>query len=116
MTHAIPTPRSSDLAAIFAENVDNPWYAPIRSGRLLEFEKGAEERVTAVAKEAEEREKAASASFKGVWEAAKQVFATEDADPELCPVCVTPLAQRSAERRVGKECVSTCRSRWSPYH
>src|SRR3546814_5153276 len=23
---------------------------------------------------------------------------------------------RSAERRVGKECVSTCRSRWSPYH
>src|SRR3546814_13501658 len=22
----------------------------------------------------------------------------------------------SEERRVGKECVSTCRSRWSPYH
>src|SRR3546814_17840956 len=29
-----------------------------------------------------------------------------------------PQAQRnrSEERRVGKECVSTCRSRWSPYH
>src|SRR3546814_10674089 len=26
------------------------------------------------------------------------------------------VAKRSAERRVGKECVSTCRSRWSPYH
>src|SRR3546814_8736144 len=25
-------------------------------------------------------------------------------------------AFRSEERRVGKECVSTCRSRWSPYH
>src|SRR3546814_5298966 len=25
-------------------------------------------------------------------------------------------AERSEERRVGKECVSTCRSRWSPYH
>src|SRR3546814_15574749 len=25
-------------------------------------------------------------------------------------------ANRSEERRVGKECVSTCRSRWSPYH
>src|SRR3546814_17909865 len=25
-------------------------------------------------------------------------------------------AQRSEERRVGKECVSTCRSRWFPYH
>src|SRR3546814_17486714 len=26
------------------------------------------------------------------------------------------VVHRSAERRVGKECVSTCRSRWSPYH
>src|SRR3546814_15078197 len=26
------------------------------------------------------------------------------------------LADRSEERRVGKECVSPCRSRWSPYH
>src|SRR3546814_20310943 len=26
------------------------------------------------------------------------------------------LFGRSEERRVGKECVSTCRSRWSPYH
>src|SRR3546814_1918999 len=25
-------------------------------------------------------------------------------------------SKRSEERRVGKECVSTCRSRWSPYH
>src|SRR3546814_10309235 len=41
-------------------------------------------------------------------------------------VCVDVLAShagkvdgiklRSEERRVGKECVSTCRSRWSPYH
>src|SRR3546814_7834777 len=27
-----------------------------------------------------------------------------------------PRKARSEERRVGKECVSTCRSRWSPYH
>ena len=26
------------------------------------------------------------------------------------------VGQRSEERRVGKECVSLCRSRWSPYH
>src|SRR3546814_16955200 len=26
------------------------------------------------------------------------------------------FSERSEERRVGKECVSTCRSRWSPYH
>src|SRR3546814_14294710 len=29
---------------------------------------------------------------------------------------VDAFASRSEERRVGKECVSTCRSRWSPYH
>src|SRR3546814_3077613 len=33
------------------------------------------------------------------------------ADPAL-----RGLRQRSEERRVGKECVSTCRSRWSQYH
>src|SRR3546814_12359027 len=37
------------------------------------------------------------------------------------PILSDPFAaaiheDRSEERRVGKECVSTCRSRWSPYH
>src|SRR3546814_13982701 len=31
-------------------------------------------------------------------------------------VIATKAGVRSEERRVGKECVSTCRSRWSPYH
>src|SRR3546814_7364714 len=29
---------------------------------------------------------------------------------------LSTMSWRSEERRVGKECVSTCRSRWSPYH
>src|SRR3546814_8518353 len=29
---------------------------------------------------------------------------------------IISIEPRSEERRVGKECVSTCRSRWSPYH
>src|SRR3546814_18603162 len=29
---------------------------------------------------------------------------------------VSSTGNRSEERRVGKECVSKCRSRWSPYH
>src|SRR3546814_16106945 len=37
-----------------------------------------------------------------------------------CPFPVWPSVGnhdlRSEERRVGNECVSTCRSRWSPYH
>src|SRR3546814_20853571 len=44
--------------------------------------------------------------------------------PQLCPrsymsktVCALMVCPtRSEERRVGKECVSTCRSRWTPYH
>src|SRR3546814_13142110 len=39
---------------------------------------------------------------------------------DTSPVPSTDLGQRSIarseERRVGNECVSTCRSRWSPYH
>src|SRR3546814_10784072 len=34
----------------------------------------------------------------------------------LIGIWVKLLSVRSEERRVGKECVSTCRSRWSPYH
>src|SRR3546814_3163098 len=36
-----------------------------------------------------------------------------ESGPEASPRTVK---SRSEERRVGKECVSTCRSRWSPYH
>src|SRR3546814_15378255 len=36
--------------------------------------------------------------------------------PDVTRHILQPDAERSEERRVGKECVSTCRSRWSPYH
>src|SRR3546814_20375115 len=46
--------------------------------------------------------------------------ATVSADPASprreCQRCAALPQGRSEERRVGKECVSTCRSRWSPYH
>src|SRR3546814_17142793 len=35
---------------------------------------------------------------------------------DIAFVRVIQRHRRSEERRVGKECVSTCRSRWSPYH
>ena len=37
-------------------------------------------------------------------------------DYDVDGICATVLAVRSEERRVGKECSLTCRSRWSPYH
>src|SRR3546814_6065688 len=36
--------------------------------------------------------------------------------PTSVQVVTGLYSARSEERRVGKECVSTCRSRWSPYH
>src|SRR3546814_5401960 len=36
-------------------------------------------------------------------------------ETEVTTYCIAPVG-RSEERRVGKECVSTCRSRWWPYH
>src|SRR3546814_9007439 len=45
--------------------------------------------------------------FGGVYQDARNFF------PQFA---VNPQRMRSEERRVGKECVSTCRSRWSPCH
>src|SRR3546814_17000916 len=39
-----------------------------------------------------------------------------DRNPEFQRAGSDDFLVRSEERRVGKECVSTCRSRWSPYH
>src|SRR3546814_17646369 len=41
-------------------------------------------------------------------------YADHAAESNL-PIPEEPVV-RSEERRVGQECVSTCRSRWSPYH
>src|SRR3546814_14599348 len=38
------------------------------------------------------------------------------ANPLQLAVMAARLGSRSEERRVGQECVSTCRSRWSPHH
>src|SRR3546814_16001590 len=44
-----------------------------------------------------------------IRDGALQVFASANGQPE------TIMIERSEESRVGKGCVSTCRSRWSPY-
>src|SRR3546814_11977930 len=49
---------------------------------------------------------------KGEWRV--KMFKLYGANPS--PMAFSEVFTRSEERRVGKECVSTCRSRWSPYH
>ena len=48
-------------------------------------------------------------------------FWASDNTCEICragyqSACANRVPMRSEERRVGKECQSVCRSRWSPYH
>src|SRR3546814_13123763 len=43
-------------------------------------------------------------------------LATQEVEQFITYPLEVSMSFRSEERRVGKECVSTCRSRWSPYH
>src|SRR3546814_13871982 len=55
-----------------------------------------------------------------LWSALTSLASAPPAERTLTGLAVLlqsqELKQRSEERCVGKECVSTCRSRWSPYH
>src|SRR3546814_2614651 len=51
--------------------------------------------------------------FVGVHQAVEQLYVQRASAAYALGQQTGP---RSEERRVGKECVSTCRSRWSPYH
>src|SRR3546814_16468389 len=52
----------------------------------------------------------------GLLAAHVDALAGDDAEAGLLEAVDDLARDRSEERRVGKECVSTCRSRWSPYH
>src|SRR3546814_20549576 len=45
-----------------------------------------------------------------------QIYAQKDQIGNGMPLRNPGTIPRSEERRVGKECVSTCRSRWTPSH
>src|SRR3546814_6103099 len=51
---------------------------------------------------------ATAATMRDSWDANGAII--------VVPNLADAIPLRSEERRVGKECVSTCRSRWSPYH
>src|SRR3546814_10008836 len=59
-------------------------------------------------------------SFGASWALSRLAASAGDRVSELKAEITVEMAMvsanRSEERRVGKECVSTCRSRWSPYH
>src|SRR3546814_12633311 len=58
----------------------------------------------------------ASAAPRRTGGGAREAPRKSGASPEMRRLDIISAADRSEERRVGKECVSTCRSRWSTYH
>src|SRR3546814_14811788 len=85
-----------------------------RRGRMIRY---ARERRLSVA---DDRQKIAIAQRRKVDEAILADHPCPRAGASVISSEFHPVpswfTKRSEERRVGKECVSTCRSRWSPYH
>src|SRR3546814_13266000 len=105
MTHPFPTPRSSDL---------------LLGEALAELEGGAGGTITATGMaaitlvlhallEPGDRLVVPHDGYGGSWRLFKALAAKGAFELVLADL-------RSEERRVGKECVRTCRSRWSPSH
>src|SRR3546814_14303428 len=109
MTHSFPSRRSSDLHGLFLAVRYRPHFvgqAP--SGYHVARHLGGALNVIAGAGGDLVR---AEDQFLGDTPAIQRAQLRLDGD-----LVVAVLVARSEERRVGKECVSTCRSRWSPYH
>src|SRR3546814_15295367 len=87
------------------------WSSDVCSSDLLHHERGLRARIDA--------EDARALVREHLGERAIEVVAAEE-EVAVRGEHLEDLAgepeDRSEERRVGKECVSTCRSRWSPYH
>src|SRR3546814_19221731 len=105
LTHSFPTRRSSDLesrsSAIHVGSRKPAYDIDIRRNRI----RGAMENGIA------------TGFFDPAGVADGIVMGLRIVGNEIVGCVSETIAPRSSEeRRVGKECVSTCRSRWSPYH
>src|SRR3546814_19589464 len=93
--------------------------AQMRAARaLLGIDQRSLARLAGVSLPTIQRMEASSGHVRGIVDSLTKVVAAFDAaGVELIGdnAASTGGGRRSEERRVGKECVSTCRSRWSPY-
>src|SRR3546814_18537002 len=116
MTHPFPTRRAADRPKSFgdARHVDDAPGVPCKRGlvaQIIASDQAHESGEYAVAIAGNKEVAAVLAGIGVGWRDSLQCAArwfAGDAQPVVFG--------RSEERRVGKECVSTCRARWSPYH
>src|SRR3546814_21051002 len=88
---------------------DLPQRARQAAGDLRHFQRVAEARAVIVAFVIDE-------DLRLVFQSPERVGVDDAVAVALMAVAMLAFRLRSEERRVGKECVSTCRSRWSPYN
>src|SRR3546814_14830278 len=105
---------SSDLQALLAETLKYHYeeYNKVWRSALAEAPDDPVEKILAlVGADLDERicNRRHLALWNSFWGEAK-------ARPTFAEICEIYDQERSEERSVGKECVSTCRSRWTTYH
>lgn len=83
-------------AALWSEVTDKETGKTTLSGAIPAFEGAVAVLSKAVAAEADERGKAANASFQALWKVAEPFFAEGKPDLDTCPVCTTPIAETKA--------------------
>src|SRR3546814_16992164 len=109
MTHSVPTRRFSDLGDTFSSEDTGWWIAT--DDQIADFlaQPGAPEFLPQV-----DFTYSVTDEDGAVATAPVVITLPEPTPPRTA--LGTEQGGRSDERRVGKECVGTCRSRWSPYH
>src|SRR3546814_17702609 len=112
MTHSFPTRRSSDLVMSNQIYPRGPQFAAALTAVVLAIVLLSAPGTFGVALLGVQALLFAVGALFGVQKTPHAVIFKHLIRPRLG----APTEFRSEERRVGKECVSTCRSRWSPYH
>ncbi len=83
-------------AALWAETTKPENEEVIVKGAIRDFDWALQELSDAAAKEIEERGKAANAAFQDLWYAAQRFFVGDGLEPDICPLCTTPIANTGA--------------------
>lgn len=86
----------SAAANLWLETTDADSGEAVVSGAVPTFDAAVTTLTMAEGKEAEERDKAAGTVFQALWKAAEPLFVEGAPAPDVCPVCITPLADTTA--------------------
>jgi recombinational DNA repair ATPase RecF len=86
----------SATASVWLETTDADSGEIVVSGAIPTFDAAVTALGMADTKEAEERDKAAGTAFQALWKAAEMLFADGAPAPDICPVCITPIADTVA--------------------